>query len=111
MKEAINILEAHKSALKVRLWWAEEHDMEPDFLKEIPILEGKLESVVKALKVLSEVKVESSKALQYFYHQDGHVIQKGDEYLGVDGVWRKARLSVGQRYNSEHFKAHRRLVS
>ncbi len=52
METVKTLLESTKENLKQHLWWAEEHDKEPQFIREIPILKQKIVEIDEALLVL-----------------------------------------------------------
>jgi Asp-tRNA(Asn)/Glu-tRNA(Gln) amidotransferase C subunit len=58
METVKTLLESTKENLKMQLWWAEEHDKEPQFIKDIPILKQKIVEIDKALLVLFEQRIE-----------------------------------------------------
>ena len=52
METVKRLLKNTKEDLKQHLWWAEEHDKEPQFIEEIPILKQKIIDIDEALLVL-----------------------------------------------------------
>jgi hypothetical protein len=55
METVKTLLESTKENLKMQLWWAEEHDKEPQFIEDIPILKQKIVGIDEALLVLFDV--------------------------------------------------------
>ena len=55
METVKTLLESTKENLKMQLWWAEEHDKEPQFIEDIPMLKQKIVEIDKALLVLFDV--------------------------------------------------------
>ena len=54
MERAIKILENSRQDLEMKLWWAEEHDREPEFAVQVPELKNDIEHIKQALAVLQE---------------------------------------------------------
>jgi hypothetical protein len=55
METVKTLLESTKENLKMQLWRAEEHDKEPQFIEDIPILKQKIVEIDEALLVLFDV--------------------------------------------------------
>ena len=55
METVKTLLESTKESLKMQLWWSEEHDKEPQFIEDIPILKQKIIEIDEALLVLFDV--------------------------------------------------------
>jgi hypothetical protein len=55
METVKTLLESTKENFKMQLWWAEEHDKEPKFIEDIPMLKQKIVEIDRALLVLFDV--------------------------------------------------------
>ena len=55
METVKTLLESTKQDLEMKLWWAEEHDKEPQHIEEIPILKQKIADIDEALLRLFNV--------------------------------------------------------
>ena len=49
METVKTLLENTKQDLKMKLWWAEEHDKKPQYIEEIPTLKQKIADIDEAL--------------------------------------------------------------
>jgi hypothetical protein len=59
METVKTLLENTKQNLELELWWAEEHDKEPQHIEEIPILKQKIVDIDEALLRLFSVVGQS----------------------------------------------------
>ena len=55
METVRTLLESTKQDLEMKLWWAEEHNKEPQHLEEIPTLKQKITDIDEALLRLFSV--------------------------------------------------------
>lgn len=65
METVKTLLESTKQNLEMQLWWAEEHDKEPQFIKEIPILKQKIADIDEALLLLFSVSGRSEQLKEF----------------------------------------------
>ena len=73
METVKTLLENTKQDLKMKLWWAEEHDKEPQHTKEIPVLKQKIADIDEALLRLFNVVGQSEQFFAFldWYYKPG----------------------------------------
>jgi hypothetical protein len=64
------LLESTKQGLEMKLWWAEEHDKELEFIEEIPILKQKIADIDEALLRLFNVVGQSEQLVCEYCEQN-----------------------------------------